>query len=302
MVGSQRDKGKRQEPVIKSLINFVGHEDARRLTRRNIFDWRDKLLTTHAPKTVSDIHLSAVRSLLNWAVDNERLSENAAASVKQSKGKKVYSRERGYTADEALTVLQASRDYKPLVWINGAIREHVSTTAAKQWAPILCAFTGARISEMTQLRKEDIRQEGLIHVLRITPDAGTVKAGGYRDVPIHPQIVELGFLSYVASCKDGPLFNRSPSHDVKTQLRSSRRLANQIADWLGSLNLVPEGLWPNHAFRHRFKTVGREIGVSDRVIDAICGHAGKTAGDDYGDVTIAARHRVIVQFPKYNLT
>ena len=302
LIGSQRDHGKRQEPVVQSLIEFVKHEDARRLTRRNIIDWRDKLMKTLAPKTVSDIYLSAIRSMLTWAVDNERLSENAAASVKQAKRKNVYSRERGYTAAEATAVLQASQSYMPLVWINGKVREHASTVAAKRWAPILCAFTGARISEMTQLRKQDIRQEGLVHILRITPDAGTVKAGGYRDVPIHPQIIEQGFLNFVESSRDGPLFNRSPSADPNTQLRSSKRLANQIAEWLGSLNLVPDGLWPNHAFRHRFKTVGRDIGVSDRVIDAICGHAGRTAGDSYGDVTIVARARVISQFPSYVLT
>jgi integrase len=58
---------------------------------------------------------------------------------------------------------------------------------------------------------------------------------------------------------------------------------------------------PNHAFRHRFKTTGREIGVSDRVLDAICGHASRTAGDAYGDVTITAKHNAISKFPDYAL-
>ena len=43
------------------------------------------------------------------------------------------------------------------------------------------------------------------------------------------------------------------------------------------------------------------MGLSDRNIDAIRGHAGKTAGDGYGDVTIIAKEKVIEVLPDYNL-
>lgn len=47
--------------------------------------------------------------------------------------------------------------------------------------------------------------------------------------------------------------------------------------------------------------MGREMGLSDRTIDAIQGHAGKTAGDGYGDVTIIAKAKVIDAMPDYEL-
>lgn len=301
--GRQKDGGKRQEPVIESLIKFVKHDDARRLTWAEINAWREHLLKIPlSPKTVSDIYLSAVKSLLEWARMQRKLPENVAADVKQGKPKRVLSREQGYTDAEATAVITASRNYEPLEWINGLIREHPASTAAKRWVPILCAFTGARVSEMTQLRKEDFRKEGDTHVLRITPDAGTVKAGGYRDVPIHKQIIDEGFIDFVNSCADGPLFSRSPSPDLAKQRASAKRLANSLGEWLQELKLVPVGLWPNHAFRHRFKTVGRDLGSSDRVMDAICGHASRTQGDDYGDVNMAARLLVITAMPFYELT
>lgn len=37
------------------------------------------------------------------------------------------------------------------------------------------------------------------------------------------------------------------------------------------------------------------------MIDAIQGHVGRTSGDDYGDVTIAARIKVIDMLPGYDL-
>jgi integrase len=300
LIGFQRDGGRRQKPVIESLVAFVKHQDARRLKRSDIREWRDDLMTKLSAKTVSDIYLSAVRSMLKWAVENERLSENVAETVRQPKGKRVMNREIGYTDAEALAILRASRSYESPIGIGG-VREHAATRAAKRWVPLLCAFSGARVAEMTQLRKEDVRQEGSIYVLRITPDAGSVKSGGYRDVPIHQQVIDLGFLDFIASSSDGPLFNRSQSADLKAQRKSANRVGTDICEWLQASNLVPSGLMPNHAFRHRFKTTGREIGVSDRVLDAICGHASRTAGDAYGDVTITAKHNAISKFPDYAL-
>lgn len=51
-----------------------------------------------------------------------------------------------------------------------------------------------------------------------------------------------------------------------------------------------------------FKTLGRELGVSDRAIDAIQGHAARNAGDGYCDFTIIAKARVIDALPDYDLT
>lgn len=48
-----------------------------------------------------------------------------------------------------------------------------------------------------------------------------------------------------------------------------------------------------------FKTVAREIGASDRVTDAIQGHAARTAGDSYGDVTLKAKQAAIERMPSY---
>lgn len=297
--GFMKDRGKRIALVVKNLRKFLGHNDARRLTKKNILDWREHLLTTLAAKTVNDIYLSSVRSMLNWAVENERLTENVAATVKQPKKKKVYGRERGYTDAEAVFVLKASRSYEPKTDEYGRVRETAQSVAAKRWVPLLCAFTGARVSEITQLRAEDVRKEGDRLVIRITPDAGTVKAGGYRDVPLHSQIAALGFEDFVKSVVQGPLFHNGT--DPAFYAAKAQRMSNQIADWLRINEIRPDGVQPNHAWRHRLKTQGLELGLNSRVIDAMQGHSGRTAGESYGDVTIAAKIAVIDKLPDYEL-
>jgi site-specific recombinase XerD len=61
--------------------------------------------------------------------------------------------------------------------------------------------------------------------------------------------------------------------------------------------VVPEGVSPNHGWRHAFKTTGLEVGIDARVLDAIQGHAARTAGENYGDVTLVAKKRAIDKLP-----
>ncbi|WP_037317191.1 DUF6538 domain-containing protein [Ruegeria halocynthiae] len=289
----------RQQPVIDKLIKHLKHNDATRVTKKDLIAWRDHLMGGLSAKTVSDVYLSTIRSLFSWAVENEILTKNPAASVRQAKPKKQHTRERGYVDAEANKVLKASRTYRPNEDERGYVREKSHLVAAKRWTPIICAFTGARVSEITQLRKEDVRKIDGQWVIRITPDAGSVKTGGYRDAPLHPQIVDEGFINFVEAANPGPMFHSGTKQEDYS--RKAKRIANQVAAWLSKSGLTPERLLPNHAWRHRLKTQCRELGISDRVVDAIQGHAGKTAGDDYGDVTLKTKTDAIVKLPFYDL-
>ncbi|MGA0539059.1 DUF6538 domain-containing protein [Neotabrizicola sp. VNH66] len=297
--GFMKDGGKRMRPVAASLRKFLGHNDARKVTKKNLLDWRDQLLATLSAKTVSDMYLSAVRSLFQWAHENERLPENPAAVVKQAKPKKQRAREAGYTDAEAVKVLKLSRSYEPKADEYGRVRETSASVNAKRWVPLLCAFSGARVSEITQLRKEDIRQEGGRWIIRITPDAGTMKAGHFRDVPLHRQVVAEGFIQFVEQAEEGPLFHTGK--DPEKFAAKAVRMTNQVGTWLQESGIVPDGVQPNYAWRHRFKTQARDMGADIRVVDGIQGHAGRTASDGYGDVSIAAKLRVIDALPEYNL-
>ena len=66
--------------------------------------------------------------------------------------------------------------------------------ACKRWVPWLCAYTGARPGEMTQLRGADVIERDGVHAIRITPAAGTVKGGTARIVPLHEHLIAQGFL------------------------------------------------------------------------------------------------------------
>ncbi|MAW85960.1 MAG: hypothetical protein CMJ42_05445 [Phyllobacteriaceae bacterium] len=289
--GRGREARRKWTPTIKDFVAFIGHDDARRVTKADILKWKDaKLGSGLAPTTFKRGHFAALNAVLRWAHENDRIESNAADGVRLRAQTPIQNREKGFRDDEAMKLLMAASSYLPLK------QEDAKLAAAKRWIPWLCAFTGARLGEIVQLRRQDIHTVDGLHVLRITPEAGTVKTGKFRDVPIHQQIVDDGFFDYVASVAIGPLF--LTTNASRTVEQASRTVQNQLRNWIKDLNVVPDGISPFHGWRHRFKTVGRELGIDSIVLDAIQGHARRTAGDNYGDITLKAKKAAIDKFPR----
>ena len=93
---------------------------------------------------------------------------------------------RAFTEAEAVTILRAA--------LTTPINPKQPFTAAKRWVPWIAAYTGARAGELTQLRRQDVESRpGVGWVIRITPEAGTVKTGEVRVVPLHADLVKQGF-------------------------------------------------------------------------------------------------------------
>ncbi|QOX78634.1 site-specific integrase [Trichlorobacter lovleyi] len=70
----------------------------------------------------------------------------------------------------------------------------------KYWIPLVLLYTGARANEICQLRTDDIVTAGDIPFICIKEDLAhlqSTKDHKNREVPIHPHLVELGFLDYV---------------------------------------------------------------------------------------------------------
>ena len=73
------------------------------------------------------------------------------------------------------------------------------------WGPLIALFTGARRAEVSQLLIRDVRQtqDGL-WIIDINDDdvSKNIKnQSARRTVPIHPTLIEIGFLDYLAEVK-----------------------------------------------------------------------------------------------------
>ncbi len=299
-LNKHQDGGRNWRHPIKHLIGHVGHEDAGRITKKDLIAWRDGLLEAGtSPKTIAAKYLAAVKAVFAWAHENDRLATNEAKDVRQEAARKIRLREKGYSTSEATELLRVCRNYTSPERANPAHRERPWMEPAKRWVPFLCAFTGARVGEICQLRKEDVMQESGRWLILITPEAGSVKNAQFRKVPLHGQLEQLGFIDFVSKSEEGPLFHGKK--DPKQYVAGAKATSGKLGRWLGKCGLVPKDVAPNYGFRHRFKTLGLDLGATKRVLDAIQGHPGRDASDHYGDVTLKAMLAVIDRLEPYEL-
>lgn len=221
---------------------------------------------------------------------------NVAASVVVRVPKKAKLRERDFTDAEAARILSAT-----LTPPSGRMAGKYAL--ARRWVPWLCAYTGARVNEISQLRAEDICRIDGVWTIRITPEAGTVKSGQARTVPIHSDLVAQGF-PQVAESASGPIFYDAAAQKSDTPgNRLFKKVGERLAEWVRrDLGITDPGVSPNHAWRHTFKTRARESGMQDTVSDAITGHAAKTVGQAYGSVSLATKAAAIESMPRFSVT
>ncbi|MDA9416433.1 hypothetical protein XH81_16475 [Bradyrhizobium sp. CCBAU 25360] len=293
-----------QESYSNSMASFVaylGHDDCSRVTKDDVIGFKDHRLATINPrtgtpiaaKTVKDSDLSGLKAVFGWAVSNGKMHSNPAEGVtlKASKPRKL--RSKAFTEAEAKAILISSLHVKR----GGEMPE---TFAAKRWVPWLMAYSGARVGEMAQLRKVDLKRHGDIWYLAVTPEAGTVKTNEARDVVLHPHLVEMGFVKFVKSAPNGHLFLR-PAKDGDV-LGPLQGIKNRLAEF--AREAVPDrGVAPNHGWRHRFKPIGTRAGIERRVLDVISGHAleGRTVADSYHGVELEDQAAALAKYPRYEV-
>jgi integrase len=164
------------------------------------------------------------------------------------------------------------------------------------------ALSGARVGELAQLWGRRIVQVDGIWIMKIAPaeDGGTLKnEGSERDVPIHSAIIERGFLDFVRSRGDGPLFYKGgrekASRDPGSR-HASKGVANHLATWIRDNGFNDPRKAPSHALRHWLKTALQHVGVQDSVADAIQGHRGSRGeADTYRHASIQTMANAIAR-------
>jgi site-specific recombinase XerD len=274
--------------TIANLTGFLGHDDAGRVTAEDVVRFKDhRLAKGISAKTVKDSDLAALKTVFGWAVGNRKLGSNPAAGLTIKLGKPKKLRGKGLTEEETKALLSAALAIPP----NATSR----TAQAKRWVPVLAIYSGARVGEVAQLRRQDVRQEREHWLIELTPEAGTIKTNEARKVVLHPHVVELGFPEFVRSAPEGHLFLKpAATGDVLGPLQGVK---NRLAEFARTVITDPN-VAPLHGLRHRFKTIGMEAGIPTRVLDAIQGHAPRTAAEGYGEVTIRTMAAAIERFPR----
>ena len=282
---------KRWSPVIDRLITHLGHDDAAAITRLDIVAWKDALLATGMSNvTVRDVYVAAVKATLQFEVDQGRITQNPAKGVKVRVRKALEQRDKGFDGKEAETILSATLR-KPSTKIS------VEMAAARRWVPWICAYTGARVNEITPLTGRDFIVRDGIPMIRICAENN--KTRSFREVPLHGHLIEQGLLDFAKSRGARPLFyDPRRSRGGKDSNPHFKKVGERLAEWVRSLG-IDERVAPNHGWRHRFSSVARFVAMPQDVRNIIQGHAGVKVADSYGETWPLVALREIEKLPRY---
>lgn len=224
-------------------------------------------------------HAAAVSALFSWGKRNGYWEgENPATGFIDKKAVPPNKNRRPWRKEE-LEQLFASPPWSGCKSAKQhLVRGDVEVRDLRFFIPFLALFAGLRLEEACALHAEDVRCTDGIWVIDIVGDEvdRTKEESSNRTVPVHPELVKLGFLEHVQrvrakggghlwpEAKRGGLDKRY-SHNVSKWFTRARRNAGVV----DSKTVV-------HSFRHNLGSALRGAGVNESIVADILGHDDRT--------------------------
>ena len=245
------------------------------VTRDDALSFRDFLRDEKklAPGTISN-KLGFIGTLYASGRDKPNISrllpENPFANIKVKRA------QRGTAGSKRLpfTDAEIQKIFSCPIYTEGK-RHKGGSGEACAWIPAIAYLTGMRLEEIALLTKRqfltDAKGNPYIHTLD-----GKNENSAERNIPIHPELIKAGLLTYVSRCKDRLFPLVRSGNEVQ-----SKAFSKWWGRHLHSLGIT-DGSKVMHSFRHLFKDLCRNARIEEGVIDQICGHEPGTVGGKYG--------------------
>jgi hypothetical protein len=277
--------------VANWFYDRAGSLPVAEIQRSQVIEFKDKLLSEGQSGQNVNTKLSRLRTLFEWACDNDLMASNPARgiTVKGAAG----SPNKRLPFDLAdLQAIVGSPVFKDGQRPAGGRGE------AAFWLPVLSLYTAGRREELGQLRPSDIerltysdaagksQEHWFIRITETDDDdeqATQLKnEASERLVPVHPELERLGFIAYVDAVREQghprlfPLL-RPGAYDG---------LTGKWGEWFSRYRREVCGITNRrkvfHSFRHAWKDIARHCMIEEGIQRQIMGHSGDDVADDYG--------------------
>ena len=245
----------------RTLSALLGDLDLRTHTRADMVALKDKVVQGRKPLTINKL-LGQLTTVMDWAKNNGHIERSFDKGLKIERGAEST---RKPMSREQVAIIMAHVNSLPVDnW--------------KRWALSLGVLTGARIGEIYQLTKEDVKQVGGITVIDINKDehgGKTLKNDfSVRQVPLVDGAYGFSletFLEWVEGSQ-GRLFTQKKHYFDKP-------LNDALREPLG---LKSGGDQSFHSLRHSISGLMKAAVTPDAIMQAVTGHsAGNITNDLY---------------------
>jgi integrase len=267
----------RYREYFNVMLEYLGDRDVTGYTRRDLDDLKEKLyqrpknlnkgqkeIIPLDKRTVNTNYLGKIGSLFKWLHTNDFVDKDltyklvTSLTAKEKKDRK----RKPYDADDLKRIF----DLLPF----DKKQPHLA------WVPLIAAYSGARQGEICQLLVTDIKEAHGIPYMSITEedDEGnivkTVKnENSKRLVPLHPVIVEMGFLEFVEQKK-------AQGKKVIFEIRSRKPLTGQYYSKrfqdFNRKHITKDPKKVFHSFRHLVHNELKQKKVPADIYHSITGH------------------------------
>ena len=256
---------------FRAALQSVPRQRAGKLADLKLFElaeWgRERPAVAKVSATTVNKQLGAVQAVALWARDKGGMVPDDVPWADPFSRIRLRAEE---PSRELFTREELKAVFGGLVFAEGA-RPTGGKGEAAFWLPLLALFTGARRSELAGLTVENVDTESFgAPVITITKDRSRGKRlktqGSQRAVPLHKELLRLGFLEFVSSVGEGQGANSwlfpEIAPDKPVALKGwTKWFSRYIRDRdVASADKV------FHSFRHGFKDALRAGGVGEDVI------------------------------------
>jgi|GEM_PF-2792136 len=277
---------------------YVNNKDADKVSRRDILDWRDSLLSGGKLyyKTIVK-RVRQIATIFNLAFDNERIKTNPAVRLTVKKPTILNAVREPFSEQDLHSIFTSPLFHGGKVSVGGK-------GVASYWLPVIALFTGAREEEIGQLNTHDFKFEHGFNFISIN-DLGenqSIKTmNARRMIPVHHKLVEAGLIDYVNDLRA----NNHKRLFPQLLSDSNGKLTANWSKWWGRYLRTVIGIEEKtkvfHSFRHNFKDALRIADINDELQNIILGHSNSgKQGSVYGGaqkLKLSAQAVVKIEYP-----
>ncbi|KAA8606014.1 integrase [Salipiger aestuarii] len=237
-------------------------------------------------------YLSSLGAFCKWLVANGYLDQNPVSDMSLPKERQA--KTLTFTPAQLTTLFTSplftgAQSGSDSEWSKIAKPGNVLIRDHRYWVPLIMLFSGARNGEIGQLAVTDVRQEHGHWIMHVTTEGDnttegkSVKtAGSMRVLPLHPELIRLGFLDYHAeriAAGDTQLF---PLAKRSARGQMMAEFSREFGKYLKRIGLKQGRGLSLYSFRHGVADALRRAGFLDSEFGFILGHTEASMTGRYG--------------------
>ena len=249
-------------------------------------------------------HLEHLNQIADWARDEGLPVDTHLKPAKLRKKDTVRARDKR----DPFTVEQLRTMFQQPVWTGSRSEWHQTQPGDHiyrngiYWCPLIGAYTGARREEIAGLAPDDIVQVEGIWCFNIEDsELRRIKnLSSRRVVPIHPHLLEMGFLTHVETARKAGQNSLFPDLYEAGNNSFGRKLGRRMRAIIDNCFGENGAKLSFHSLRHYAQNELANAGVESRIVRDIVGHEGVDVHDKVytKKAPVAALSNAIAQLPR----